>query len=90
MFWILPLLRLRVELFSLSDSLRVPVSLSWGSVLDMRDNKLSPPSFGEGLGADDTIRNLSNESNDNTSSNHRLKKCVRVLEVGIVTSEVLH
>ena len=44
------------------------VSLSWGSVMDMRDNKLSPPSFGEGVVADDTIRNLSNESNDNISN----------------------
>ena len=44
------------------------VSLSWGSVMDMRDNELSPPSFGEGLVADDTIRNLSNESNDNISN----------------------
>ena len=34
------------------------VSLSWGSVMDMRDNELSPPSFGEGVVADDTIRNL--------------------------------
>ena len=41
------------------------VSLSWGSVMDMRDNELSPPSFGEGVVADDTIRNLSNESNVN-------------------------
>ena len=44
------------------------VSRSWGSVIDMRDNELSPPSFGEGLVADDTIRNLSNESNDNISN----------------------
>ncbi|XP_044173945.1 putative uncharacterized protein DDB_G0277255 [Acropora millepora] len=42
------------------------VSRSWGSV--MRDNELSPPSFGEGSVADDTIRNLSNESNDNISN----------------------
>ena len=34
------------------------VSRSWGSVMDMRDNELSPPSFGEGLVANDTIRNL--------------------------------
>ena len=40
------------------------VSRSWGSVLDMRDNELSPPSFGEGVVPDDTFRNLSNESND--------------------------
>ncbi|XP_029204327.2 uncharacterized protein LOC114968353 [Acropora millepora] len=44
------------------------VSRSWASVMDMRDNELSPPSFGEGLVADDTIRNLSNESNDNISN----------------------
>ena len=44
------------------------VSRSWGSVTDMRDNELSPPSFGEGLMADDTIRNLSDESNDNISN----------------------
>ena len=44
------------------------VSHSWGSFMDMRDNELSPPSFGEGLVADDTIRNLSNESNDNISN----------------------
>ena len=31
------------------------VSLSWGSVMDMRDNELSPPAF---VVADDTIRNL--------------------------------
>ena len=43
-------------------------SRSWGSVMDMRDNELSPPSFGVGLVADDTIRNLSNESNDNISN----------------------
>ncbi|XP_044173964.1 uncharacterized protein LOC114947486 [Acropora millepora] len=43
------------------------VSRSWASVMDMRDNELSPPSFGEGLVAD-TIRNLSNESNDNISN----------------------
>ena len=36
--------------------------------MDMRDNELSPPSFGEGVVADDTIRNLSNESNDNISN----------------------
>ena len=30
----------------------------------MRDNELSPPSFGEGVVPDDTLRNLSNESND--------------------------
>ena len=42
------------------------VSCSWGSVMDMRDNELSPPSFGEVLVANDTIRNLSNESNDNS------------------------
>ena len=36
--------------------------------MDMRDNELSPPSFGEGLVADDTIRNSSNESNDNVSN----------------------
>ncbi|XP_044173192.1 uncharacterized protein LOC122957255 [Acropora millepora] len=41
------------------------VSPSRASVMDMRDNELSPPSFGEGLVADDTIRNLSNESNVN-------------------------
>ena len=29
---------------------------------------MSPPSFGVGLVADDTIRNLSNESNDNISN----------------------
>ena len=40
------------------------VSLSWGSVMDMRGNELSPPSFGEGVVPDDTFRNLSNESND--------------------------
>ena len=34
--------------------------------MDMRDNELSPLSFGEVLVADDTIRNLSNESNDNS------------------------
>ena len=44
------------------------VSLSRGSVMDMRDNELSPPSFGEGAVADDTIRNLSNESTDNISN----------------------
>ena len=44
------------------------VSRSWGPVMDMRDNKLSPPSFGEGVVADYTIRNLSNESNDNISN----------------------
>ena len=44
------------------------VSRSWGSVMDMRDNELSPPSFGESLVAHDTIRNLSNESNDNISN----------------------
>ena len=44
------------------------VSRSWASVMDMRDNELSPPSFGEGLVADDIIRNLSNESNDNISN----------------------
>ena len=44
------------------------VSRSWASLMDMRDNELSPPSFGEGLVADDTIRNLSNESNDNISN----------------------
>ena len=44
------------------------VSLSWGSVMDMRDNELSPPSFGECVVADDTIRNLSNESNDDISN----------------------
>ena len=36
--------------------------------MDMRDNELSPPSFGVGLVADDTIRNLSNASNDNISN----------------------
>ena len=36
--------------------------------MDMRDNELSPPCFGEGLVANDTIRNLSNESNDNISN----------------------
>ena len=36
--------------------------------MDMRDNELSPPSFCVGLVADDTIRNLSNESNDNISN----------------------
>ncbi|XP_044165183.1 serine/arginine-rich splicing factor RS2Z33-like [Acropora millepora] len=44
------------------------VSRSRASVMDMRDNELSPPSFGEGLVADDTIRNLSNESNDDISN----------------------
>ena len=40
------------------------VSRFWGSLMDMRDNELSPPSFGEGVVADGTIRNLSNKSND--------------------------
>ena len=44
------------------------VSRSWGIVMDMRDNELSPPSFGEGVVADDTIRILSNERNDNISN----------------------
>ena len=34
----------------------------------MRDNELSPPSFGEGVVADDTIRTLRNESNDTISN----------------------
>ena len=57
------------------------VSLSWGSVMDMRDNELSPPSFGEGEGADDTIRNLINESNDNISNT------VVIDEGDVVTAE---
>ena len=36
--------------------------------MDMRDKELSPSSFGEGVVADDTITNLSNESNDNISN----------------------
>ena len=42
------------------------VSRSWASVVDMRDKELSPPSFGEGLVADDTIRNLSTDNISNT------------------------
>ena len=34
----------------------------------MRDNELSPLFFGEGVVADDTIRILSNESNDNINN----------------------
>ena len=34
----------------------------------MRDNELSPPSLGEGVVVDGTIRNLSNESNDTLSN----------------------
>ena len=36
--------------------------------MDMRDKELSPSSFGEGVVADDTITNLSNESSDNISN----------------------
>ena len=36
-------------------------SRSWGSVMDMRNNELSPPSFGVGLVANDTIRYFNNE-----------------------------
>ena len=50
--------------------------------MDMRDNELSPPSFGEGLVADDTIRNLSNESNDNISNT------VVIDEGDVVTVEI--
>ena len=42
------------------------VFLSWVSVMDMRDNELSSPSFGVGVVADDTIRNLSNDNISNT------------------------
>ena len=34
----------------------------------MRDNEWSPPSFGEGVVADDTVRTLRNESTDTISN----------------------
>ena len=51
---------------------------SWGSV--MRGNELSPSSLGEGVVADGTIRNLSNESNDTISN-------TEVIDEGDVTVE---
>ena len=41
---------------------------SWGSAVDLRDDELSPPSLGEGMVVDVTIRNLSIENNDTISN----------------------
>lgn len=58
----------RAPSFELQSSGSFVLLSSWGSAVGLRVNELCPPSLGEGVVVDGTIRNLSNESNDTISN----------------------